>query len=151
MVVANESDAGGSQLSPLEELIESLRADLVQAEREQRDAARMIQQSRAEVEKATQRNATIAGHLRQIQGNLEAVPRADIKRAYEAAQEAQQRLFTMRGQVEKLQADQTNLERWVEHLRRTLEQLEAAGPAAGKQDAEDADSGAKPMIVRIVE
>ncbi len=151
MVLANESDAGESQLSPLEELIESLRADLVQAEREHRDAARMVQQSRAEVEKATQRNATIAGHLRQIQGNLEAVPRADIKRAYEAAQEAQQRLFTIRGQVEKLQADQTNLERWVEHLRRTLEKLEAGSVAVGQKAAEAAEDGAKPMIVRIVE
>ena len=151
MVVADESNAGESQLSPLEELTESLRADLVQAEREQRDAARMIQQSRAEVEKATQRNATIAGHLRQIQGNLEAVPRADIKRAYEAAQEAQQRLFTIRGQVEKLQADQVNLERWVEHLRRTLEKLEAGSVAAGQKAAEAAGDDAKPMIVRIVE
>jgi two-component system sensor histidine kinase DegS len=150
MVLADPSDAGEDLSSPIDELIETLRADLAQTERDQRDTTRMVQQSRQEVDKATQRNATIAAHLRQIQGNLEAVPRADIKRAYEAAQEAQQRLFAMRGQVEKLQTDQTNLERWAEHLRRTLEKLEAGSAPAGHDAADPSESG-KPMVVRIVE
>jgi two-component system, NarL family, sensor histidine kinase DegS len=151
MVLADPSDAGEAQRSPIDELIETLQADLAQTERDQRDTARMVQQSRQEVEKATQRNATIASHLRQIQGNLEAVPRADIKRAYEAAQEAQQRLFAMRGQVEKLQTDQTNLERWAEHLRRTLEKLEAGSAPAGRAETGEAADSGKPMVVRIVE
>lgn len=150
MVLADSSDTGEAPVSPIQELIESLQTDLVQAERDQRETARMVQQSRVEVDKATQRNATIASHLRQIQGNLEAVPRADIKRAYEAAQEAQQRLFTMRGQVEKLQTDQTNLDRWVEHLRRTLDKLQA-GAASASGEASEAEEGGKPIIVRIVE
>jgi two-component system, NarL family, sensor histidine kinase DegS len=150
MVLADPSDVGEAEASPLETLIEDLRAELSQAERDQREASRMVQQSRMEVEKATQRNATIAAHLRQIQGNLEAVPRADIKRAYEAAQEAQQRLFTMRGQVEKLQSDQANLERWTDHLRKTLEKLEVSQIGARGKAAETSENG-KPMIVRIVE
>jgi two-component system, NarL family, sensor histidine kinase DegS len=150
MVLADPSEAGEASLSPIQELIEALQNDLAQVERDQRETTRMVQQSRMEVEKATQRNATIAAHLRQIQGNLEAVPRADIKRAYEAAQEAQQRLFTMRGQVEKLQTDQSNLERWADHLRRTLEKLEAGAAPTGMESTEAEDSG-KPIIVRIVE
>ena len=75
------------------------------AQQEQRDLTRMVDQSRGEVEKLAQRNAAIAAHLRQLQGNFENMPRADIKTAYEAAQEAQQRLFTMRGQLEKLQGE----------------------------------------------
>jgi two-component system, NarL family, sensor histidine kinase DegS len=151
MVMADPSEIGGPALSPIEALVEDLRTELTQTERDQRETARMVQQSRSEVEKATQRNATIAAHLRQIQGNLEAVPRADIKRAYEAAQEAQQRLFTMRGQVDKLQSDQANLERWVDHLRKTLEKLEASHTEPGHTSPLEMPEGSKPMIVRIVE
>src|SRR5690606_14243242 len=45
---------------------------------------------------------------------------------YEAQQNAQQRLFTMRGQLEKLQSDQRNLERLVEFQRRLLELSEGS-------------------------
>jgi two-component system, NarL family, sensor histidine kinase DegS len=151
MVMPDPSDAGEPEGSPIEALIEDLRVELTQIERDQRDTTRMVQQSRGEVEKATQRNASIAAHLRQIQGNLEAVPRADIKRAYEAAQEAQQRLFTMRGQVDKLQSDQANLERWADHLRKTLEKLEASHTETGHSTTAEMPEGGKPMIVRIVE
>jgi two-component system sensor histidine kinase DegS len=151
MVMPEPSDGGELLGSPFEQLVESLRIELTQAERDQRETARLVQQSRGEVEKATQRNATIAAHLRQIQGNLEAVPRADIKRAYEAAQEAQQRLFTMRGQVEKLQSDQANQERWTAHLRATLEKLEACRDEMGHSTVLDLPEEGKPMIVRIVE
>src|SRR5215467_6088035 len=77
-------------------------------QQEQRELNRMIEQSRGEVEKLAQRNAAIAAHLRQLQGNFENMPRSDIRTAYEAAQDAQQRLFTMRGQLEKLQGEQAN-------------------------------------------
>src|SRR5690348_1408603 len=70
-------------------------------QQELRELNRMIEQSRGEVEKLAQRNAAIAAHLRQLQGNFENMPRADIRTAYETAQDAQQRLFTMRGQLEK--------------------------------------------------
>src|SRR6266851_5591595 len=40
-------------------------------QQEQRELARMIEQSRGEVEKLAQRNAAIAAHLRQLQGNFE--------------------------------------------------------------------------------
>jgi two-component system sensor histidine kinase DegS len=78
---------------------------------------------------------------------LEGTPRADIKAAYDAASDTQQRLFTMRNQLEKLQSDQTNKERLMDQLSQMLAALETAGvggPAAGAADT-------KPIIVRIVE
>ena len=89
--------------SPIEALIASTGEDLERTRREMKEIGRMLEQSRGEVEKMAQRNATITAHLRQMQANLENLPRADIKVAYDAAQDAQQRLFTMRGQMEKLQ------------------------------------------------
>src|SRR5689334_18216873 len=111
-------------VSPVTELVEATRAELEQAQRELKEISRMVDQSRGEVDKLAQRNAAITAHLRQIQGNLETMPRSDIKTAYEAAQDWQQRLFTMRGQLEKLQGDQNHLERLVNHLRQTLTTLQ---------------------------
>jgi two-component system sensor histidine kinase DegS len=114
-------------------------------QQEQRDLNRMVDQSRGEVEKLTQRNAAIAAHLRQLQGNFENMPRADIRTAYEAAQEAQQRLFTMRGQLEKLQGEQANLDRLASHLQRNmlaLQAMDVSKPVGG-----DGTS----VIVRVVE
>ena len=112
--------------------------------RELNDLTRMVDQSRGEVEKLTQRNTAITAHVRQIQGGLDTMAPADIKAAYEAAQESQQRLFTMRGQLEKLQGEQANLQRLSEHLGRTVAALRAT---VNQQTAADT----MPVIVRIVE
>jgi two-component system sensor histidine kinase DegS len=86
--------------------------------------------------------------LRHVQTNLETLPRADIKAAYDAAQESQQRLFAMRGQLEKLQSDQVNLEKLADHLQRMVETLESLGgaprPGNGGVDG-------TPIVVRVVE
>ena len=77
--------------------------ELDRSQRELRETSRMVEQSRGEVDRMAQRNAQITAQVRQLAANLEAVPRTDIKAAYDAAQDSQQRLFTMRGQLEKLQ------------------------------------------------
>ncbi|MCS6909831.1 MAG: sensor histidine kinase [Anaerolineales bacterium] len=134
--------------SPLETLLEEARLELESTQRELRDIKLTLHQSRAELDKLTQRNAQIAAHLRQMQANLENMPRAEIKSAYEAAQDAQQRLFAMRGQVERLQADQQHLERLADYLKKTIATLEelAASVQPGQSGAGD-----KPLIARIVE
>ncbi|MCC6187880.1 MAG: sensor histidine kinase [Anaerolineales bacterium] len=131
-------------VSPLAALAAETEQEYAQARQELRELNRMVEQSRGEVEKLAQRNAAIAGHVRQIQGNLDNISRADLKTAYEAAAEAQQRLFTMRGQLEKLQGEQANLERLASHLQRTQTALQALEPAKGESDG-------MPVIVRIVE
>jgi two-component system sensor histidine kinase DegS len=135
--------------SPIEELIDETRTELEQTQRDLKEVTLMVNQSRSEVEKLAQRNAAIAAQLKQLQINFDTVPRGDIKAAYEAAQDAQQRLFAMRGQLEKLQSDQANLERLTEHLRKTLSTLEAVGLGGGRAGAAIADG--KPTIVRVVE
>jgi len=135
--------------SPIDQLIEATQADLDRTQQELRDINRMMTQSKVEVDKLAQRNAQVTAHLRQMQGNLENTPRTEIKSAYDAAQDSLQRLFTMRGQLEKLQSDQSNLGRLVEHLQRSLEALQASGVANAGKSAGPGDD--KPMIVRIVE
>jgi two-component system sensor histidine kinase DegS len=140
------------ELSPLEQLVEfadELAGEYEETERELREINQMVEQSRGEVDKLVQRNATISGHLRQLQSNLDAVPRSDLKTAYDAAADAQQRLFTMRGQLEKLQSQQAGLERLLEMQRRTRLILELVPGRQGGLSGDGFD-GAQPSMVRVI-
>lgn len=83
----------------------------------------MLDQSQAELAKLAQRNAAITSHLQQVTAQFESMSRSDIRIAYKEALDAQQRLLVMRGQMEKLQADQTALTRYVAFLERAEQAL----------------------------
>jgi two-component system, NarL family, sensor histidine kinase DegS len=105
--------------NPVEENLsfESLKHDidveLEQSQRSLKEVNLMLDQSQTELAKLTQRNAAIASHLQQVQDQFETMPRADIRMAYNAALDVQQRLLLMRSQLEKLQSDQVNLQKFV--------------------------------------
>ncbi len=136
-----------AELSPVEAFVEIARQELEQVRRERQEIGMLVEQSQGEVEKLAQRNASIAATLRQIQSNFDTVPREDIRSTYEAAADTQQRLFTMRGQLEKLQSDQTNLQRYIEFITSTLNLLEGRSP----DEMADADSGKGSVIEQIIE
>src|SRR3989337_2049393 len=138
----------GAELTPLEIFLQSTHSELDQVRMEMKEIGLLVEQSQGEVDKLANRNASITATLHQLQAHFDTVPREDIKSAYEAAQDAQQRLFTMRGQLDKLQSDQTNLERYLHHLKKTLVVLDSAGQAAAAAATGD---GGTPTIVRIVE
>jgi len=135
--------------SPLEGLIEESRIEYEQVQLELREIDVLIKQSTSEVEKLAQRNAQITNRVKQIEASFDTVPRQDIREAYQAFQNAQKRLFMMRGQLEKLQSDQRNLQRYVEQLRRLLEATEGFfdEQPRGAVDVETA----QPAIVRVIE
>src|SRR3974377_2030635 len=81
--------------------------------RELKEIGMMLEQSQLEVNKLAQRNTSVTAHLQQVQAQFESLPRADIRMTYDTALDAQQRLFVMRGQVDKLQSDQAHMTRQV--------------------------------------
>ncbi|MGE5263754.1 MAG: sensor histidine kinase, partial [Acidobacteriota bacterium] len=66
----------------------------------------LLKQTSNEIEKLQQRQTDAAGRLRQVEANIEAYPRTEIKNAYAGAQDAQMRVFMMRSQLEQLQTKQ---------------------------------------------
>jgi two-component system sensor histidine kinase DegS len=139
-------------LPPLQQLIEESHKEFEQAQKELKEIDLLIQQSSGEVDRLARRNAQITNRLRQIEANFDTVPRGDIQEAYTAAQEAQKRLFMMKGQLEKLQSDQQHLQKHAELLRRFLEIADQEMPIL---ETTEASSGPKTasqqMIVRIIE
>ena len=92
------------------------KTELDETQRALRETTLMIEQSQGEVNKLSQRNAAITSHLQQVQNQISDMPVEEIRMAYDSALDAQQRLFVMRGQLEKLQSDKTHLERYLAAL-----------------------------------
>jgi two-component system, NarL family, sensor histidine kinase DegS len=86
--------------------------ELEETQRSLREVTLMIEQSQMELAKLTQRNAAITAHLQQVQKQIAQLPAEEIRMAYDSALDAQQRLFVMRGQMEKLQGDKQHLEKY---------------------------------------
>jgi two-component system sensor histidine kinase DegS len=120
-------DRAAEEASPTEAFLETTRTELSAVRNQAKEISLLVEQSQGEVDKLVQRNAAITAQLHQIQSIFDTVPREDIRTAYEAAQDGQQRLFTMRGQLEKLQSDQGNLKRYADFLAKTIQLLEG-GP-----------------------
>lgn len=131
-----------------EQFLEACREEHEQAQRELREIELLIQQTTTEVERLAQRNTQVTNRLRHIESTLDTVPREDIREAYNAVLDTQQRLFTMRGQLEKLQGNQRTLARYLDLLHNLLEMTDQAGyepPVSGDSEP------AQPLVVRIIE
>lgn len=135
------------QLSPVEAFLQLARQELEQVRKEHKEIGMLVEQSQGEVEKLAQRNASIQATMKQIESNFETVPREDIRSTYEAAQDTQQRLFTMRGQLEKLESDQETLQRYSEFITSTLDLLEGRLP----EEVGDLDSPKTTVIEQIID
>lgn len=115
-----------------------LQTELEETQRALREVTLMIEQSQSELAKLTQRNAAITAHLQQVQGKLDQTPPQEVRMAYDAALDAQQRLFVMHGQLDKLQSDKNHLEKYKTVLQQT-------GGAAAPGDGSAPTPGKGPM------
>lgn len=98
------------EANPWDLIRDELNTELEDVQRELGDVDIKLQQSQAEVGKLAERNATIKARLQKVQNQSDALLPLDVRETYDAALEAQQRLFLMRGQVEKLNSDKKHLE-----------------------------------------
>lgn len=110
------SPAPPSTANPMLAFLEECRKEYSQVQAELKEVDMLIQQTAREVDRLAQRSTQAATHLQQVETHFDTVPRQDIREAYQALVETQQRLFTMRGQLEKLQSDQRHLQRYARLL-----------------------------------
>jgi two-component system sensor histidine kinase DegS len=115
------------QTSSLEDPKQLIQSELDDTTRGLKEITLMLEQSRVELSKLTQRNTAVNTHLQQIHDQINKLPAEEIRTVYDSALDAQQRLFQMRGQLEKLQSDQTHLE----HYKGMLDRLKGATSSGG--------------------
>jgi len=137
--------------SPFEQLLEECRKEYEQVQMELKEIDLLIQQTAAEVDRLVQRNAHAVNRLQQVESTFDSIPREDIREAYTAVRETQQRLFTMRGQLEKLQSDQKNLQRYARLLWRVLELGRRDDALLEGEEGVEAEAEAVPTVVRVIE
>lgn len=147
MVVSEPQD----EVSEWEILKNDVKENYEQAQRELKEIELMMEHSQLEVSKLTQRNASITAHLQQVQGQFDSLPRGDIRQAYDNALDGQQRLFVMRGQLEKLQSDHAHLERYTSSLGRVLELMEYGDPGIKRTGAPRATVETVEMMIQAQE
>jgi two-component system sensor histidine kinase DegS len=126
-MTVDEQRTVGIEPLTFDQVLEQVKQEWEQSQKELKEVEILIRQSSAEVEKLAQRNTQVANKIHQMEGILETIPRQDIMEMYSAAQDAQMRLFMMRGQMEQLQGKQEFLER---HTAMLCQVLEAAGQTA---------------------
>ncbi len=122
-------DEVNTKVDPREAFQEEIATELEQSQRALKEITLMLEQNQLELNKLTQRNTAIMVHLQQVQAQIEGLPRADIRSAYESALDAQQRLFGMRYQLDKLQSDQAHLQRLIALLSQMQKMMPGGAPS----------------------
>ncbi len=132
--------------SSKDEALDLLRAEMERTNGELRDINSKVSQSRGQVEQLAQRNAAVISEVRRIEGALEQTPRMAIKEAYAEALDTQQRLMTLRAQMERLQAEEAAVKRNTEALQ------ELASVLSRREESDDGESfDAREIVVRVID
>lgn len=129
-----------------EDIRKKMETELEETNRALREVTLMLDQSKGEVGKLSQRNAAITAHLQQVQAQAASASPEEVRMAYDAALDAQQRLFVMRGQLEKLQSEQTHLTRLRTSLENALQVFAGPAAAAGASGGKGAVSSMEMVI-----
>jgi two-component system sensor histidine kinase DegS len=149
----SDAEVPVASASPMQ-VLEQTDQEYEQIQKEIKEIEILVKQSTAEVEKLAQRNAQLTNKVRTVEANIDTVPRQDIKEVYNAAQEAQMRLFMMRGQVEQLQSRQETLKRYAESLRKVLQISNSLAVAmdmgGGSGESAGVDESQLSGIIRII-
>lgn len=119
------------------------KSELEEAQRALREVTLMIEQSQGELGKITQRNTAITSHLQQIQ--RQGTTLEDLKMSYDSALDVQQRLFVMRGQLEKLQNDREHLQKYIG----ILDQIVSGGLDGNAAASTSSAGGSKSQMAGI--
>jgi two-component system sensor histidine kinase DegS len=99
------------QPNPLDEARKSIQVEYDEAGRVLREITMTLEQSQIEFSKLSQRNSTITARLQQVKGQAD-ITQEELRSVYDSALDTQQRLFVMRGQLDKLKGDQSHQQQY---------------------------------------
>jgi len=136
---------------PKAAIIEMVTNDLSRIKAAMEEIRGQIEQTQRVVDHEQQRNADIAAELRTINDNLDTTPRQDIQAKYDEALDARFRLTTMRGQLEKFQANLEHLEHQQQILSMILSKIQGVSSLEADNANTETNGRGGLNIVRIVQ
>jgi len=116
---------------PRDELIDMITSEMETARKRMVEIRDQIETMQNSVEREQNRYSGIAAELRNLKDNLDTVPREDIRDRYDEALDARFRLATMRGQLEKFEANYQILEQNQQLFARSLDILQGHSSIGG--------------------
>ena len=127
--------------SKIDDIVKFLLDEMGDVNNSIKETTLMIEQSRLEVGKLSQRNAAVTTQLQKVQIPGGALPVEEVRQVYETALDTQQRLFVMREQFEKFQIDLSHFEEKRKFLERIIDLINDAkekeeGDAVGVSNVE---------------
>ncbi len=136
---------------PRDELIRQLTEEMNAVKSNLAEIRGQIEQQQTMVSREQQHYTDLAAELKTIEHNLDTVPRTDIRDKYNEALVTNQRLLTMRGQLEKFQSNHDYLERQQQLLAQIISKLQGVEfvPESDEDDGPARAGGAN--IIRIVQ
>jgi len=132
---------GKNITSKIDDIVKVLLDEMGEINNSIKETTLMIEQSRQEVGKLSQRNAAVTTQLQKVQIPGGAVLVEEVRQVYETALDTQQRLFVMREQFEKFQIDLSHFEEKRKFLERIIDLINDAkekeeGDAVGVSNVE---------------
>lgn len=103
-----ESNPGAQSLA---DEIQWLRRERGAAAEQRKEIGLLVKQTVAEIDRLAQVNRDVPSKMRQMEANLESIPRVEILRHCSSLHEGQMRQFMMQSQLEQLRNRQASLER----------------------------------------
>lgn len=120
--------------NPRDELVSVVNDELSVIKSSLEEIKAQIDQQQMMVNREQQNYSDLAAEIRNMEHNIDTVPRGDIKDKYNEALTVNQRLLTMRGQLEKFQSNYDRLQ----HDRTVLSQV--MGLVQGVEFVDDSES-----------
>jgi two-component system sensor histidine kinase DegS len=129
----------GSDWDQQKELDETLKAI--------KENSLLLDQSQVEIGKLSQRNSLLSANLQQIISQSNSTNSGEIRSAIESTLDSQQRLFLMRGKLEKLQNENHHLEKY----RALLERMSLESGSDEKRIGDIAPTASLEMLINAQE
>ena len=130
-----------SQSSLVPEDFESeLKNELDQSKKTLKDLTLILNQSQSELVKIVQKNASVTGQLTQNLNMFGKEIPEEVKGVIQSALETQQRMIVLRGQLEKLQSEQKDLNKYILMLLKAINYARAFNKPADSGQSKEINS-----------
>lgn len=137
------------EVSPRDEMIDKLSSEVTNIQRRLSEIKAQIDNMKNSVEKEQSRYSGIATEIRSMKENLDTTPREDIRDKYDEALDIRFRLATMRGQLEKFEANYDYLNNQQQLIQEILSSIQGFDAFAVSDD-DGAMSGGTFDIVGLI-
>jgi two-component system sensor histidine kinase DegS len=130
-----------------EDFSSHLQEELEQTNRSIKEITTTIEQSKFELNRLTQKKATVTAQLQQVQTNGEQISRNDIRDVFTSAMDAQQRLLVMKAQLDRLQEQHDGLVKYKNYLESVKQYIGAGNLLKSGEDAKPAGVETLKMLI----